>query len=864
MPAMIRRERCTLFGFTLARRRTLHALLPLLFMTALTACGDGVFVSPAATPARLGLAFSMAAAASSAAAFDKATEAHIRVNGPGVAIDTLLPFTPAETRTVSLQLDGAQDGRSYTVEAELRHAGATLFRSRSTTTVSAGQTSTAEMALEPEPAQLSLPADAPPQMTVIGQTVQLFATFATGDTIAGTLVNWSSSNPAVATVDNTGRVTIVGDGQTVITARSGDRSVEVTIVVRETPPRTVRVCASGTGVAPTFPTLAVAVDSVASGGTIRFCTGTFAGDDRPITKPVTIEPEPGANATIDAGALQTTIALAHTTGTSTVRGISLIGGSVASVWAQGTYGNIIVENVASTSTGSGRNLYFGPNTSNAATITVRNVTVRGGSTGVFAASTPHLDVLDSRFENQLFANIQVQTDVSGSILRNTVTECGEFGCIRARFVGTLLIADNVARSTSRTNVFATGVQSGIVADGSNVRVERNLVEGIGTISNPADRAAYPFRDTGLLTWSSGGNPARATFIGNTVRNTATGIAASVAENGVSAHVIGSDNVIQNVETAVASIRGTFDLHRNDISGYVGSFYVEGPALAAGSVNCNWWGSAAGPGNSRGVDPAVYSPVAGAPIAGTSTACPPPGGTGTASLSGTIVSASTGQPVAGAVIELRQGGTIVRSATSSQEGAYSLTQLAGGTYTVRITATGYAEFSSDIAIGTDQQVSRTFAILPATTGGEVSIVLTWGAEPTDLDSYLEVPASGGTGPATIFYGNPGSASSYPFATLDVDDTDGFGPETIVIVQQLAGTYTYSVHNYSGSPALSTSGATVEVYRGNTRIATFAVPNAAGDLWTVFTLNGATLTPVNQMGSSSGQLAPGAGTAGVRSK
>ncbi|MFH0888408.1 MAG: carboxypeptidase regulatory-like domain-containing protein [Planctomycetota bacterium] len=56
-------------------------------------------------------------------------------------------------------------------------------------------------------------------------------------------------------------------------------------------------------------------------------------------------------------------------------------------------------------------------------------------------------------------------------------------------------------------------------------------------------------------------------------------------------------------------------------------------------------------------------------------------------------------------------------------------------------------------------------------------------------------------------------------------------------------------------MSVSSAQVKVYRGSGLVATFNVPNQAGTLWTVFTLSGSTLTPINTMSFESDPSAIG---------
>ena len=88
------------------------------------------------------------------------------------------------------------------------------------------------------------------------------------------------------------------------------------------------------------------------------------------------------------------------------------------------------------------------------------------------------------------------------------------------------------------------------------------------------------------------------------------------------------------------------------------------------------------------------------------------------------------------------------------------------------------------------------------------------------------------------------------TLDQDDYDGDpGTETMTIPTDSwrSGTYRYSAHyfgttssgwnsGYASSTKFAQSGTTVTVYYGSTEPRTYNVPNSAGNLWTVFTIDG----------------------------
>lgn len=125
---------------------------------------------------------------------------------------------------------------------------------------------------------------------------------------------------------------------------------------------------------------------------------------------------------------------------------------------------------------------------------------------------------------------------------------------------------------------------------------------------------------------------------------------------------------------------------------------------------------------------------------------------------------------------------------------------------------------------------TYAISPVMTNLDgMRVVLNWGAQPQDLDSHMVFPNN-----HVYFIGKRGAD-----AILDVDDTNGYGPETITIERKHEGErYVYAVHNYSdgsnkNSDRLSKSGAKVFVYVGQTLIKTYYVPTrGTGNLWTVF--------------------------------
>lgn len=156
----------------------------------------------------------------------------------------------------------------------------------------------------------------------------------------------------------------------------------------------------------------------------------------------------------------------------------------------------------------------------------------------------------------------------------------------------------------------------------------------------------------------------------------------------------------------------------------------------------------------------------------------------------------------------------------------------------------------------EEKANIYDIKFSSVGGEVigsrrfRVVLSWDENPEDLDAHLITPSIGGL-QYHIYFANKysGSIDTVPYAELDVDDRDSYGPETITIHQLQSGTYHYFVNHYSGSGNLTTSGAMVKVYTENVLYRSFSAPTTGSPVddwnWHVFQIDGdtGTITLVN---------------------
>jgi|GEM_PF-2256943 len=225
------------------------------------------------------------------------------------------------------------------------------------------------------------------------------------------------------------------------------------------------------------------------------------------------------------------------------------------------------------------------------------------------------------------------------------------------------------------------------------------------------------------------------------------------------------------------------------------------------------------------------------------------------ISGKVLDALTGSVLSGVSItlymELDVGADkLISQYTTPQDGTYIFSNLAAGDYLIKCSLDGYIQTENRVTLDSDDSTAQEDIILsPVMDPGEVRIVLTWGASPSDLESHLTAPNTEGCR-YHCFY----DTREIPGANLDLDDMDSYGPETITITSSYLGAYRYYVHDFTNrnsttSNAFSLSGAHVRVFFGSgADPMDFYVPSLAGTVWHVFDMDGDSqeITPVNIMG------------------
>lgn len=176
---------------------------------------------------------------------------------------------------------------------------------------------------------------------------------------------------------------------------------------------------------------------------------------------------------------------------------------------------------------------------------------------------------------------------------------------------------------------------------------------------------------------------------------------------------------------------------------------------------------------------------------------------TAVVTGCVVDL-TGSPVPGATV-IAEGTTYTGSARAQTDalGTFAVPVRSGSAAFLQ--ANKRAAISNAINVsGNTQNLSECLVLVPG-----VSVRLTWGALPNDLDSHM----LGANMSDHIAYYNQGSLTAAPFVGLDVDDVTSYGPEVTTISKIAMGrTYRFFVHSFPAweTPGQTASPAKVELF------------------------------------------------------
>lgn len=237
------------------------------------------------------------------------------------------------------------------------------------------------------------------------------------------------------------------------------------------------------------------------------------------------------------------------------------------------------------------------------------------------------------------------------------------------------------------------------------------------------------------------------------------------------------------------------------------------------------------------------------------------------VNGQVVNSQNGQPIAGASVSFsRSAGAVELQATTGADGFFNIPDAPDGVFDLVITQAGFSEYrQTGVTITGGSFALDPIALAETPPPGTIRIVLSWGAEPSDLDAHLTGPD--GTGNRFHLYYSSRDTGG---ATLDHDDTSSYGPETVTIATSRDGIYRYSVHNYSnqsesGAAEIAASPTRVQLYGDTGLVRSYTAPaGGQGNTWRVFELSvsGGSATVVDNGGASLGYFtASGSGDTGV---
>jgi len=221
---------------------------------------------------------------------------------------------------------------------------------------------------------------------------------------------------------------------------------------------------------------------------------------------------------------------------------------------------------------------------------------------------------------------------------------------------------------------------------------------------------------------------------------------------------------------------------------------------------------------------------------------------TFSVHGNVQDATNLHYVGGASVKLTAGGVTMEGTTDSS-GSYAISGVPMGDVELQASKDGFIAGEKTLHVMENVMSGESGSIFlsPTLPMDSWRIVMNWASRPRDMDSHLYF---GSRRACHIAWNrkrvNCGNEIS---AVLDVDDTNGNGPETTTINDvdkcKNAGDsrnckMVFKVHNYNRRPPIADSEAVVVLFNGNHEVARYTPAQGVlnGDWWSVFSIDGKT--------------------------
>ena len=372
-----------------------------------------------------------------------------------------------------------------------------------------------------------------------------------------------------------------------------------------------------------FGSVPAAYNGVAAGGTVNVCDGTQVVQNLFLNKSVTLQATGPGMPVLDGGGANFVLNRGGGNTVTTIRGLRFRNAAQHLVVVGNNSGTFLAENnvfepkesfAYNADLGTYQEAWWsGLGVFQAVgTVTIRNNTFLGGDIGVHINPTgttvgpANVTVLNNQFTGQVNAGLFTGGSNAQYLLHaegNTFDQCGRMGC---------------------TKFFGTGGRGEYVNNQFNVDASRHAFFAINAF-NPGGSLQF----NGNQVVGTGGSGSRNSTLSYAIDGVAIQVrgTAEVSGNTVSdawglvfvsdATVTGTDNIASRLGYVVSSdgspgLVNRVTINRSDITDY--NQFVQNTPFALLNLQCNWWGSAAGPTNTGTTSASVYTPFATQSIA----------------------------------------------------------------------------------------------------------------------------------------------------------------------------------------------------------------------------------------------------------
>jgi hypothetical protein len=236
------------------------------------------------------------------------------------------------------------------------------------------------------------------------------------------------------------------------------------------------------------------------------------------------------------------------------------------------------------------------------------------------------------------------------------------------------------------------------------------------------------------------------------------------------------------------------------------------------------------------------------------------------VSGEVVSVQDGQDISSATAFFYRGGPpspgqepeLLESVSGY---FFNLSEAPDGTFYVCVGAFGFVrECRENVELRGGSVVLEEFELVPLPARDNLIVVVSWGAQPDDLDAHLTGPdGAGDRYHIGARNGRSADGVSFLYGGYSTQEQGLRAFETISISTLRDGMYRYSVMNWTDRDAdpltaaasIAGSPTRVRVYDSTGLIKEYHAPQGGiGNTWRVFELNGGTLTFSDNGGASLG--------------